>query len=238
MSDPFVQKVLGDAITEDQKIANLAGEMGDDVAAVKQQMIKENNDQLKAFKAKVEQDTGGIVNTAADVAQGVGAGFGRVILNIQDGLLQVKDMITGSKTQKLPTDPVLSGPGGPILERQDLETADKLLNGTGIVARGVSEFVAPVVASTMVGGGFAAGVAADTAYGFLAQDPDGGRLSQHLAGTGLAEIPAVANWIKPGDTELEKRTKNAVESFAVSLPLSGLVYGVSRLLRTPKKPKQ
>ena len=119
------------------------------------------------------------------------------------------------------------------------------LDATGDVTRSVVSFAGPLLATMGTGGSFALGMGVNAAYNYLAVDPKQARVSDHLRGTFLSEVPVAAEMIdflsnKPDDTEQMGRLKNLLEGAGIDLGVGALLWSASKAysginkMRSPK----
>lgn len=108
------------------------------------------------------------------------------------------------------------------------QTAAKIVEYAVPTAALVAGGAAPITAATM-----------GAVINSIVVDPDDQRLADHLDGTFLEKIPLVAEAVDylqydPTDSALEKRWKNALESFGVDLGVAK-IFGVVRGMRAKGK---
>lgn len=206
--------------------------------------LKQRHQDLAAKTAELEKQrmVQGALSTTADVAVGIGTGVRSIVQNVYNGAVDLADMVENYAASKgLGTGDIIN-PSAKVDLNQGL---DKDLDTAGKVANGVTQFVAPLVATMGAGGSFSVGMGVNAAYNFLAIDPKSQRLSDHLKDTPFAELPVAASLIsalktKPDDTELDARFKNMLEGASLDLMLGGMVWGASKVyngisqLRNPK----
>lgn len=221
-------------------------EAGIDPLAVSQEIATEKTANDTAMIKRVEQAEAQFQTKKAgyDILTGISTGFRDIGKNIYNGAIDVLDAADDYAATK--------GIGRGDLFSQEQKWSDPegaaakaQMGASGKVANAVTQFAAPVVASIATGGGVAAGVAVDAAYSFLAIDPKEARLSDHLKGTAVEEVPIVSDMVsalqtKPDDTTLMSRFKNAVEATGIGAAVGGMLWGASKVysgVKTMRNPK-
>ena len=186
-------------------------------------------------------DLGGAV---ADVALGVSAGSRSIGRNIYNGVVDFLDTVENFAAEKgLGSGDVFSSASrwdDPIGA-----AAGKDMSTTTGVAKGVTEFVAPLIAIAGSGGSNLAVMGYGAAYNFLAIDPKEQKLQDSLKKTWLRNIPVVADILegissKPDDSAMVGRMKNVAMGVGFDAAFLGVTYSASKLyrkiteLRSPK----
>lgn len=193
-------------------------------------------DKLKADEAmvrRVEQAEAQFATsqTGFNLLTGVSTGFRDIGRNIYNAAVDVLDSADDYAATK--------GIGRGEMFNQSQKWSDpegaaaKAEMGTsGRVANAVTQFAAPLAVG-MASGGVAAGLATDAVYSFLAIDPSEDRLSDHLKGTAVEDVPILADVVgylqtKPEDSDLDSRVKNTLEGLGIGAPIAGMLWGASK----------
>lgn len=184
-------------------------------------------------RAKTQMASNAQENAAAAVKAigGIGVGIGDIITNIYNGAVTLADNFSQATSENpeafQPTpkavNPLAVGENGSPLD----------LGKGGDVTRAITNFAGPLVATMATGGGFLAGAGVNAAYSFLAIDPEQERLSDHLKGTFVEDVPIAASLVdylqtKPTDGEMTSRWKNLAEGALLDTTLGLSLWGASR----------
>lgn len=168
-----------------------------------------------------------------DIAIGVGSAARDIGKNVYNGIIDVLDGIENLAQEKGVASIDLFNPGQKWSDPVGTDIS-KNLSRTASVAKGVSQFVAPIVAIAGSGGSNIAAMGASAAYNFLAIDPKGQKLQDTLKDTWMKHIPLVSDILeatssKPDDTELVGRIKNTAFGFGFDAAALGVVMGASKV---------
>lgn len=240
-------------ISEDVALEELFKDAGVDTQSVQQQVMAEQNkekqDRYMALQKEIEgfesaRMAGKVAEETLGAVAGIGLGFRDIARNTYNGLVTLADSAENYAAQHG------IGAGDLITNATKWEDSygtevGKGVGTTGNIARAVTNFAGPLLATVSSGGGFLAGMGVNAAYNFLAIDPKQARLTDHLKGTGLSEVPVAAEVIdylssKPDDSELTARFKNLVEGAGIDAAVGGILWGASKAytgiksLRAPK----
>lgn len=172
---------------------------------------------------------------AVQTVAGIGVGIGDILTNVYNGIVGLADGAENYAASK--------GYGaGDILSEQskiknplaiDDEGRSVDFGKGGDITRAVTNFAGPMLATMASGGGFLAGAGVNAAYNYLAIDPESQRLSDHLKGTFVEDVPIAASLVdylqtKPGDSEMTGRWKNFLEGTTIDVGIGGMLWGASR----------
>lgn len=243
----------GQRVSDDAALEAMFKDAGVDTQSLDQQIQAEQNkekqDRFLALQKEIQgfesaRKAGQVAEGVADAVLGVGVGFRDIARNTYNGLVDLADSAENYAAQHG------IGSSDLITEANKWEDAygkevAKGFGTTGNVARSVTNFAGPLLATMGSGGSFLAASGVNAAYNFLAIDPKQARLSDHLKGTGLSEVPVASDVIdylstKPDDSELTSRFKNLVEGAGIDAAVGGILWGASKAysgiknLRSPK----
>lgn len=218
----------------------LTGTTFESVEADKLKKRQEWEETRKVILKKTLQDlseTNAHINklvNAGDAATGIGVSAREIGKFTFNALVDVADAAeTYLKEKGIGTGNVIN-PSYKITDQVAID-AKKDLGSAGKVAYSLYNVVAPLSVGVVTSGGsLAAGITADAAYSFLAQDPADPKLMDLFKGTDFQDLPIVADLMnKPYDTEMDGRIKNTVQSVA----LGSLIGGGIKLFQAKKASK-